>query len=291
MTIGCVAKWLGGKWVYLALVLVLAGCSNKFIYTNLDWVVLEYIDDYVTLDRDQEAMLDERLQQLLYWHQEQELPLYISQLNTLENIDSGQVTAQFVVSQRELIKQHTTRLATQVAPDLYALILSLSTKQEEELLKNLAKKYQELDNKYGKLSELERRERYVERIEESLKRWIGRLTKQQKALVKGWVNDLQLTTPHWREHRNKMLAEVRKLLVNKHDSHYLHDNLMRFLLEPESYYSVELGQKVAFNLELANQYIPKISQTMTPKQWQHFRSEIQGWRNLAVELNTQVAEH
>lgn len=288
MTVGCVTKFLRRKWVYVACIFILGGCSNKLIYSNLDWVVLEYVDDYVTLDRDQETMLDERLQQLLNWHQAQELPLYVTQLNALESIDAGTVTEQFVISQRELIRQHTVRLANKVAPELYALILSLSTKQEEELLNNLNKKYQELNNKYGKLSDQERRERYVERIEESLERWIGRLTPQQKVMVTRWASELQVTTPHWQEHRNKMLEEVRKLLFNKHDPHYLHDNLVRLLLQPESYYSAELGEKVSFNLTLANHYIPKISQSMTPKQWQHFRSEVQGWRNLALELNTQV---
>lgn len=286
MTLGCARKW-----IYAVVFFLLVGCSNKFIYSNLDWVVVEYIDDYITLDDEQEAMLDERLQQLMRWHQEQELPLYAKQLALLENITADQVNAEFLIDQRAAIKQHTARLATQVAPDIYALTLSLSAKQEQELLDNLAKKYQELDKKYGGLSEQARRERYVERIEESLERWIGRLNREQKEIVTRWANALQITTPHWQEHRNKMLEEVRQLLSNKQDPHYLHDNLMRFLLQPESYYSPELAEKVNFNVDLANQYLPQISQTMSDKQWQHFRAEIRSWRDLAIELNRQVAEN
>ncbi|HFQ4802021.1 TPA: DUF6279 family lipoprotein [Vibrio vulnificus] len=292
MTLGCGSlgrnKTIWRTLSYLALAFILLGCSNKFLYTNLDWVVLEYVDDYVTLENEQEAMLDERLQQLLRWHQEEELPLYAKQLQQLETINSAQVSAEFVIKQRAAIKQHTVRLVTRAAPDIYALTLSLSAKQEQELLNNLAKKYQELDEKYGGWSEQERRRRYVERIEESLEKWIGRLNTEQKALVVRWADELQITTPHWREHRNKMLEVVRQLLNNKHDPHYLHENLMRLLLQPESYYSPELSKKVNFNIALANQYIPQISQTMSDKQWRHFRSEVKNWRDLASELNNQI---
>ena len=53
-------------------ILVLAGCAKKFLYSNLDWVVIEYLDDYVSLDREQEALLEERILLLADWHKEEE---------------------------------------------------------------------------------------------------------------------------------------------------------------------------------------------------------------------------
>ena len=49
-----------------------------------------YLDDYVTLSRDQQAQFDERLDDLLSWHRQEELPGYVSLLDdTLVILDEG----------------------------------------------------------------------------------------------------------------------------------------------------------------------------------------------------------
>ncbi|MDF4503911.1 hypothetical protein P3394_20015, partial [Vibrio parahaemolyticus] len=40
-------KVLQYGFVFL-LVILLAGCTKKFLYSNIDWFVIEYLDDYVS---------------------------------------------------------------------------------------------------------------------------------------------------------------------------------------------------------------------------------------------------
>ena len=47
---------------------LVSGCSaTQFIYNRVDIVIRWYLDDYVALNRDQQAQFDERLDELLSW--------------------------------------------------------------------------------------------------------------------------------------------------------------------------------------------------------------------------------
>ncbi|TOB62022.1 hypothetical protein CGK02_14455, partial [Vibrio parahaemolyticus] len=49
-------KVLQYGFVFL-LVILLVGCTKKFLYSNIDWFVIEYLDDYVSLNDEQETLL------------------------------------------------------------------------------------------------------------------------------------------------------------------------------------------------------------------------------------------
>ena len=36
--------------------LTFTGCGTKFVYNNLDWLLIEYLDDFVELTTEQEAL-------------------------------------------------------------------------------------------------------------------------------------------------------------------------------------------------------------------------------------------
>ena len=57
------------RWVMVALLgLTLTGCSTKFIYNWLDWAIEWEVADYVDLNRQQEAQLEQMLDEMLAWH-------------------------------------------------------------------------------------------------------------------------------------------------------------------------------------------------------------------------------
>ena len=58
-----------------ALLLTQVGCSStSFFYNRLDTLINWYVDDYVTLTRDQRAEFENQLNELLTWHRREELP-------------------------------------------------------------------------------------------------------------------------------------------------------------------------------------------------------------------------
>ena len=83
-------------WVVVALFVVSACSSTTYVYNRLDFLLPWYMDDYVDLDAEQEAYLDELLVPFLAWHRAQELPVYLTALNNIEDSLDSPSTAEIV---------------------------------------------------------------------------------------------------------------------------------------------------------------------------------------------------
>ena len=88
------------------MLLAVTACSaTQFIYNRVDILVRWYLGDYVSLDRDQRARFDQRLEVFLEWHRSEELPSYVVLLDeSLTILDDG-VEAKIRSMQRQRKKQ------------------------------------------------------------------------------------------------------------------------------------------------------------------------------------------
>jgi hypothetical protein len=265
-------------------IFVLAGCTKKFLYNNLDWFVLEYLDDYVTLNNEQERLLEERLLLLAEWHKEDELPLYIDHLIELETVTKSDMTLSYIRQSRDRIRDHYDRIISKVAPDLFALSMQLSEKQQREFLLNVQEDYKKRNAKYADKTEAEVREIVFGNTEKWVTEWIGDLNGEQKAYVKQFSNQIILNTPLWRNYRTSIYQELEYLFENKSNSPIYQRVFMQLLFEPDNFYSEQLSENIDHNIALVDRFIFSLTQSMTNKQWSHFHNEIKEWRILAEEL-------
>ncbi|MFH0259370.1 DUF6279 family lipoprotein [Vibrio barjaei] len=269
-----------------ASLLIVTGCTTKFLYSNLDWFIVDYIDDYVTLEDGQEEILTERILVLGDWHKSNELPRYLQQLTDIRNKDPKKVDSEYVSLQMEQVRQHTKRLVAQVTPDLYALTQQMTDKQVKELLENFEQKDEKFIKKYQGLKDEDIRLIYQQRIEENLERWFGSLTDQQKTLASRWANEMDVTVFDWQAHRQQMQHFMRQLLNRRSDLGYFQPEFQRLLNDSESFYSEGLKLKIANNRQVAEKYIALALNSVTEKQHQHLIQEIDGWRDIASDLMT-----
>ncbi len=265
-------------------ILVLAGCTKKFFYHNLDWFVLEYVDDYVTLDEEQESLLEERLLSLSEWHKKEELPRYIAHLKELETIEMSDVTLNYLQHNRDRVREHYDRIVSKVAPDLFSLSLQLSEQQQSELLRNVHKNYKKRDAKHADKTEEELRDIVFEKAEEEANEWIGNLSKQQQVYVKQFANQVILNRPLWRDYRSTIYQELEYLFELEPNDAIYQQVFMQLVFEPESYNSQQLSKNIDHNVALADQLTLSLTQSMTDKQWQHFHGVVKKWRVLVEEL-------
>ncbi|AYO16766.1 hypothetical protein D0812_20410 [Vibrio owensii] len=265
-------------------ILVLAGCAKKFLYSNIDWVVIEYLDDYVSLDGEQEALLEERILLLADWHKEEELPLYIDHLKQLESLNKDNVTLESLQANRDKMRDHYQRLVSKAAPDLFSLSMQLDSKQESEFVDSVKERYKERDEKYAGKTEQELREIVLENTEEWMEEWLGKLSNKQKARAKQLSQDVIINSSLWRDYRSSIIQELEYLFENKNNSVVYQQVFMQLLFEPESYYSDQLTKNIDHNIALTDQFTLDISQTMSVKQWRHFHGKIREWRELAEDL-------
>ncbi|KHD25401.1 hypothetical protein NM09_06635 [Vibrio caribbeanicus] len=270
--------------VTLMCCLLLVGCGTKFVYNNMDWLLIEYLEDYVDLNSDQESLIEQRVALLSEWHRSEEIPNYVEHLDELMTLDLKNLTAAQLNAQEEKLRAHTDRIVKRVAPDLAQLIHKLSDEQVDELMDNIRVRHSKYKAKYSQLNEEEVRQVYAERIAESMENWLGRLTKDQERLVEQWSNDLQITTSDWSDHQTNLRIRINRLLNQRSDLNATEREMNTLLVDSESLYSPMLRSKIEHNRDVATRYIVEIATQASDKQIEHYRKELSDWKEIALAI-------
>ncbi|MGD8170801.1 DUF6279 family lipoprotein [Vibrio sp. TRT 21S02] len=273
-------------WGVIALVLLTAvGCSSRFLYNHIDWVVIDYIEDYVDLTKEQERWVSERVDVLTAWHRSEEIPRYIQQLDALIEMDPRTLTVEEFKQQEAQIQQHIDRLVERLIPEIHTLLTQLDDEQVEELMNGIRVRHSKFKKKYQNSSEDEIRDRYFERVSESFENWIGDFSSEQKRIAKEWVTELNITTFDWIAHQTLIRVELKRLFATRYQPDTFMPSFNQLLLTPEILYSQPLEVKIMHNRMVNYRYAVTTINHMTDAQIDHFRSELQKWKERAKSLN------
>tara|TARA_R110000744_G_scaffold107699_2_gene204235 strand:- start:15599 stop:16447 length:849 start_codon:yes stop_codon:yes gene_type:complete len=173
------------KQILLCMVLsaLLSGCSFRFVYNHLDWWTNWYLDDYVTLNEQQQQNFDHEFEQLHLWHRTTQLPVYVQQLKSLKIAINEELNEQQVTDNLAKFIQHWQNFLMAAEPRLQLLAFNLSTEQKQQLLLALQEANQENIDDIEDLSQQEWREERSDDQKDQLKSWFGKLTADQKSQV------------------------------------------------------------------------------------------------------------
>ncbi|WP_210449605.1 DUF6279 family lipoprotein [Vibrio crassostreae] len=272
------------RWLMLLVCFLFAGCGTKFAYNNISWFAVSYIEDFVSLSNSQESELEARLGSLQAWHKETQLPLYISQLEAIQSITRPDMNSAFIVDQSEQIKNHIRAIVNKFAPDVYALSMQLSPKQDSEFLKNFREKQQDYYEERLSLNDEDSRERYRNRIEERLERWLGSVSKEQKQIIYTWSQEWVNTNASWREYQNNTYQDLTILMEKKSDLHIAQPIIMKLLLNNESYYPDGLESQLNKNMQTSAKFLVDIASVSSDKQWSYFMNELESLESTLMTL-------
>lgn len=262
------------RWLVLLSCFLFSGCGTKFAYNNISWFVVSYIEDFVTLSNSQESELEERLDLLQQWHKETQLPLYISQLEVIQNTDRSDMSSAFITEQSDQIKDHIRSIVNKFSPDIYALSMQLTPEQDNEFLKHFREKQQEYYEERLSLDDEDSRERYRSRIEDRLERWLGSVSKEQKQIISTWSQEWVNTNDNWRQYQNNTYQDLSTLIEKKSDLDIAQPIIMNLLLNNEAYYPEGLDPELNKNMQTSANFLVDIVESSTNKQWAYFMSEL-----------------
>ncbi|MDL5027480.1 DUF6279 family lipoprotein [Vibrio sp. TMPB1044] len=272
------------RWLVILVCFLFAGCGTKFAYNNISWFAVSYIEDFVSLSNSQESELEARLDSLQVWHKETQLPLYISQLEVIQSIARADMNSAFIVDQSEQIKNHIRAIVNKFAPDVYALSMQLSPKQDSEFLQNFREKQQDYYEERLSLNDEDSRDRYRNRIEERLERWLGSVSKEQKQIIFTWSQEWVNTNDSWRQYQNNTYQDLTTLMGKKSDLHIAQPIIMNLLLNNEAYYPDELESKLNKNMQTSAKFLVDIAAISSDKQWSYFMNELESLKSTLVTL-------
>ncbi|MGF1698526.1 DUF6279 family lipoprotein [Vibrio lamellibrachiae] len=264
--------------------ILLISCGTKFAYRNIDWFILQYVDDFVDLTSEQDDILSLQIDQLSNWHRAEELPLYVDHLDSLLSITADSVTQEGIAFHFKQIELHSERLLRRVSPDLYALTQTLTDDQVEQLLMSISERHQEYRDKYEDLSEEDIHQRYQERIGDRVETWLGRLSKEQEGIVERWGNGFMISAYEWMDYQTTMHDKWQSVLHRREELSYFQPNFQRLLFESDAYFTPQLVDMIEHNRSVSEKHIVEIAQSMSDKQWKHFRKEVNKWKDIALDL-------
>ena len=197
--------------------LLLQGCSAvRLGYGNADSLARWWIDQYVGMSPEQDALARERLTRVHVWHRKTQLPDYVSFLRRAQKSVTGQpTTADALTLGEEMIRLGLT-LAEHTTPDIADFLATITPEQIERMAARLAEKNAE----YAKEAHLadgeagQRKARY-KRLLERAEYWFGDFSGEQKTALRQMVDGQSAGSQFFYEERlrrqREWLALVRQI--------------------------------------------------------------------------------
>ncbi|PWK51828.1 DUF6279 family lipoprotein [Pleionea mediterranea] len=271
-------------WLTLiAAVLLLQGCSIKFWYNRLDWVVPWYVDDYVELSGQQEEQLEKLMLLKTEWHRENELPRYIAWLDSLDKDIRNKQVEQRYDFHRQQLSNFYQNLVDELAGDFASLMVQLSDQQVNELFIELEQMDQETLEEFNELSAEELFEQKDENIADGVSEWIGRLSNEQKMIVTEWASQVQSTTLERMAYRKRWREAMREALKTRQQEQGA-NSIQSVMVNAQSLQGDVLKAMYQNNRELTQHYLIRIYDTLSDKQLKRLLAKISDYKEDFTDL-------
>jgi gas vesicle protein len=145
----------------------------------------------------------------------------------------------------------------------------LATASDEQL----AEMFQNIENRISKykseyvdipLDELEKKRK--ERLAKNLKKWISRLTPEQKQAVSDWNDQIKPLAADRLRNRENVLTEFKNLLAKRRHDPNFKENFVALLNNFDQMRAPDYQKKIDYNTEVTFRLLMKIDRSLNPTQ-------------------------
>lgn len=257
--------------VVVLLAVLLSACSStRLAYRFADRGVVWWLDDYVTLTREQKSDLRRDLRDMRGWHCESELPRYATLLEELRTeIRTSELPPERIGYYQSQAVDFVPPITQQLLPAVTGLLASLSDQQVAELTKSLRSRQQELEQEY---LQDDTPEAASERIEERTERWLGPLNQDQKRIISQWREGRDPQTRIWLEGRARWQAAFIDLLAQRHWLQFP-ERLEDLIINHDDYRGEAYRSMVAQNTPQLTRLVHDLLRHADDQHWQHLEKE------------------
>ena len=278
------------RFVYLLLALAaLAGCSGgaRLAYNNADTLVRWMADDHFALEGAQEEDFEARLARFHAWHRSEELPRYSVLMTIAGDKLANGLTAAELVWAWESVKGRYRRMAAYAAPELAAVLATLTPAQFERLDKRFAESRAEFSKKFLKGGEAEQRKRRDKRNLELMREWFGDLSDEQEAQLKIASARLPLLYELRLQNRQRRQVEFVALLKTYRSPAELEPRLKHWLTEWDEGAAPEYRRLSELHRDLYIRMLLELDRGLTPAQRAHAVARFQDYAEIFKALAEQ----
>lgn len=270
----------------LLLSLLLGGCTTRLSYKFIDIWLAWSADDYVTLNSQQEALLDERLEALVEWHRLTQLPRYIEWLEGFRERVKQPMGVDDFVLEFDRLNNFIDDVLRRAEPDMIALLATLDDAQIRELEKNLQRRNEEMLEEYRDMMPAKRQRQREETATSNIQRWIGKLNRQERVLLRNWSRELLDTGEERYKTRIVWQQAFFDALALRSDPVQMQAALQPLLYQPANYRSAEYTAQLDKNQDMTFRMLAAVHQSLDKQQRKRLDHSLDSWldtfRNLAA---------
>ena len=260
-------------------VILLGGCGSQFLYNQLDWLGVWYLNRYVSLDDRQEREFRHRWEAQLYWHRQTQLPSYAVLLEEVrERVNAGLMEDDLkpVVSRLE---EFYHSVLTSLAPDLVYMASTMREDQVEELLDSLDRENRKWETKYiapgADIRNARRIRDTIDRIED----WTGPLRPAQQRRVREWNQELQPVAREMLAQRRKWRTLLEKFFENRWQPVTLSPlqslSLTQAIRNPEVLWEESYREKIEHNQAATLRLVLDLAGNLSERQLGHLNRKLE----------------
>jgi|GEM_PF-2229358 len=201
------------RLILLFLCLYLSACSfGSTAYKHLDYVVLWYAADYVSLNKTQKSALSKATNAFTQWHRSNELTKYQQLLSEFkQDITLQKLTPAKANYYRTEIRQFLNNIRDYLEPNLPPLISSLSDKQYQQILSTLTTEINDAKKDNKSIEE------NFSQMHKKTEQWYGALTQEQLSILSNINQKRELQKPYWQAEDEKWLTAFTLASQKKND--------------------------------------------------------------------------
>jgi len=272
-------SFLGGLLLVVS-VLASSGCGIKLLYNNADTLTRWWVNDYIDMTAAQREFLDASTAEVLYWHRTTQLALYREQLLSLANAISEPIDLDELEAYVNQVESWGEAVNARATPIALEMLLSLSAEQRQEFRREIKKSNRDYE-KEAKRSPADRARENARDYVSFLKRFTGRLSKEQRAFIE--EQHLRLT-PDARvilEYRLHWQQRLLSALNSEPPDVELMDDLM---VNFDAHYTDEFAQMLDANEAIYEELALGVLNGLTLKQRARMAAELRDYAQLCSEL-------
>lgn len=271
-----------------AIALLLAGCTVELAYTNLDRLVIRWINDQVELTSDQSQWVRQALNENLDWHCEEHLPQYAELLLTIgQDIQNGTIDTDTLNGYGETMTRFGREIMVVSRPIATQLLASLSDEQVTQLKQSFDKSNQELVTRLSEPDQARQINDRRSRMERRLKRFMGRLSSNQQQAIAQWAEQYQAIDGHQLAYAYQWQAALLEALAIRSSAPEVFASTIEELFDPGRGWDDGYRQAVEFNQALTWQMMATVLTQTNTRQQQRLIGKIEGYADDVDALSCQ----
>lgn len=222
----------------VGLALTLGACTRiDLAYRNLDRLVPWSLGDYLDMNRQQKALLDERLKDHLAWHCKTQLPGYLDWLDKVRQMVADQAVTDQALQQRTAeARLAIGRVAEAITPSAAELLRDMSDAQVAEMRKAFSDDIAERQKEYVDTPLHRQIEERATRMYKRLKPWLGELSAVQRQRVMSWSQALGDQNREWIANRQAWQQQL-LLAMDQRQTPAFEPRLAQLLQDKQSLWS------------------------------------------------------